>query len=178
MKRWISSCMVLAMIAAGTDSLYIETKADSEEVRILFTHDLCDHIEEVKTLDEENAVVYSGGYEYLAMALDEYRTEQTILLDAGNFSAGTMYASLNSTKAPDLTLMSRMGYDAVGVGLVDFTYGSRNGQHRRVISGCPKNRLPPFGFRNLSNLVDLIMLVCSNIVIPLPNRACMGRTAA
>ena len=124
MKRWISACMALAMIAAGTDSLYIETKADSEEVRILFTHDLRDHIEEVKSLDEENAVVYSGGYEYLATALDEYRTEQTVLLDAGNFSASTMYASLNSTKAPDLTLMSRMGYDAVGVGLVDFTYGA------------------------------------------------------
>ena len=35
-----------------------------------------------------------------------------------------------------------------------------------------------FGFRNLTNLVDLIMLVCSNIVIPLPNRVCMGRKAA
>ena len=27
-----------------------------------------------------------------------------------------------------------------------------------------------FGFRNLANMVDLIMLVCSNLVIPLPNR--------
>ncbi len=116
--------MVLALTAAATDSLYIETKADSEEVRILFTHDLRDHIEQVKTLDEQNAVVYSGGYEYLSTALDEYRTEQTVLLDAGNFSAGTMYASLNSTKAPDLSLMSQMGYDAVSVGLDDFTYGA------------------------------------------------------
>lgn len=28
-----------------------------------------------------------------------------------------------------------------------------------------------FGFRNIQNMVDLIMLVCSDIVIPLPNRA-------
>ena len=35
-----------------------------------------------------------------------------------------------------------------------------------------------FGFRNLSNMVDLIMLVCSNLVIPLPNRACMGSKPA
>ena len=35
-----------------------------------------------------------------------------------------------------------------------------------------------FGFRNLTNLVDLIMLVCSNIVIPLPNRASMVKKSA
>lgn len=27
-----------------------------------------------------------------------------------------------------------------------------------------------YGFRNFNNMVDLIMLICSNIVIPLPNR--------
>lgn len=35
-----------------------------------------------------------------------------------------------------------------------------------------------FGFRNLTNLVDLVMLVCSNIVIPLPNRASMVKKSA
>lgn len=35
-----------------------------------------------------------------------------------------------------------------------------------------------FGFRNIQNMVDLIMLVCSNIDIPLPNRAAKLRKYA
>lgn len=123
MKKMISACMALFLAAAGTDSLYIKTEAASEPVRILFTHDLNDHMNPYKTLDEENSPVELGGYAYLASAIADYRTGQSVVLDAGNFSCGSMFASLNSSKAADLNLMEQMGYDAVAVGLNDFTYG-------------------------------------------------------
>jgi hypothetical protein len=31
-----------------------------------------------------------------------------------------------------------------------------------------------YGFRNIESMIDLIMLGCSNIFIPLPNRGGMG----
>lgn len=114
--------MALLLAAAGTDSLYMKTEAASDTVRILFTHDLQDRVEQFRVLNEENAVSNTGGYSFLASAIEDYRTLNTVVLDAGNFSAGTMYASLNSTKAPDLTLMKKMGYDAVSAGLKDFSY--------------------------------------------------------
>ena len=123
MKKLMTFCMALCL-AAGSDSIYIRTNAAETPVRILFTHDLSDHVEQFKVLDDENNAVYAGGYEYLASAINDYRTDQCVLLDGGNFSAGTMFGSLNATDAPDLTLMNMMGYDAVTAGLNDFVYGA------------------------------------------------------
>lgn len=146
MKKFMTFCMALLLGTAAADSLYIRTEADSEPVRILFTHDLRNHEEQFKVLNEENQAVYAGGYEYLAAAVNEYRTEQTAVLDAGNFSTGSMYAALNSTKAPDLDLLKKIGYDAVSVGKEDFLYGAdafgemlkASGNHPAVVAANMK----------------------------------------
>lgn len=124
MKKMMKLLLTAAVCAVGVSELTYKTKAENGLVRILFTHDLRDHAEPFRSLGEENAVISFGGYAYLASAINEYKTSNTIVLDAGNFSTGTMYGSLNTSSAPDLAMMYNMGYDAVTPGIKDFAYGT------------------------------------------------------
>ena len=148
MRRLLMTVLSAFLVFAGMNITYIQANADTGTVRILFTHDLHDHIEQYKTLDEENNVILRGGYEYLSTAITEYADEDTVILDAGSFSAGTMYGALGALAAPDLTLMKKMGYDAAALGRDDFVYGTE------------------WLAKMLSSAKEMPLLVQSNIVFP------------
>lgn len=126
MKKSMSLFLAALLACTGLSNVNIKTEAAGDPVRILFTGNLNDHLELFKSLNEENKTVQVGGYTFLSSAIEENSNENTVVLDAGNFSAGTMYGSLNTSDAPDLTLMSQMGYDAVTFGETDLVYGISN----------------------------------------------------
>jgi len=96
---------------------------NSGTLRILFTHDMHDHILPYKAANEAGAVSLIGGYAYMKSAMDKYRTDTTVQVDAGDFSMGTLFNGIFETDAPDLTLLGMMGYDAVTLGNHEFDYG-------------------------------------------------------
>lgn len=91
-------------------------------LRILFTHDMHDHILPWQTA-ADGKVAPVGGYVYMKGAMDKYRTDTTLAVDAGDFSMGTLFNGVFQTDAPDLTLLGMMGYDAVTLGNHEFDYG-------------------------------------------------------
>ena len=101
-----------------------EKAVEDTNLRILFTSDLQDHILQYKQADNEEYVTL-GGYSRLANLIQLNRTENTVLIDGGNFSTGSAFSCLNSTSAPDLSLMSMFGYDAIALGDEEFTYGTQ-----------------------------------------------------
>jgi len=71
-----------------------------------------------------------GGFARLATAVDEIREnkmgegEPVLLLDAGDFLGGSAFAWLAlSGYAAELTIMQKMGYDAVAIGNHEYDYG-------------------------------------------------------
>lgn len=71
-----------------------------------------------------------GGFARLATAVNEIREnkmkegEPVLLFDAGDFLGGTPFAWLAlSGYAPELTIMQKMGYDAVAIGNHEYDYG-------------------------------------------------------
>ena len=82
----------------------------SEELTILFTHDMHDHIEEFKVY-EEGQVFKKGGYERLFQEIERHRVNEdnTLLLDAGDYSMGTLYQTIYDTESPSLRLLGKMG---------------------------------------------------------------------
>ncbi|MCH4223338.1 MAG: bifunctional metallophosphatase/5'-nucleotidase [Solobacterium sp.] len=99
-----------------------ETSSTDGTIRILFTHDLHDHILPFET-ETNGTVTEIGGYASLKTAIDEYRTDNSLLLDAGDFSMGTLFNGIYTQDAPDLSLLGDMGYDAVTLGNHEFDYG-------------------------------------------------------
>lgn len=78
--------------------------------------------------EEENSAI--GGLARLATAVDEIREnkmgegEPVLLLDAGDFLAGSAFAWLAvDGYAAELTIMQEMGYDAVAIGNHEYDYG-------------------------------------------------------
>lgn len=127
-----TSIQSFTVFAEGEDDGNIEEISEEGEekavedtnLRILFTSDLQDHILQYKQADNEEYVTL-GGYSRLANLIQLNRTENTVLIDGGNFSTGSAFSCLNSTSAPDLSLMSMFGYDAIALGDEEFTYGTQ-----------------------------------------------------
>ncbi|MCR4950666.1 MAG: 5'-nucleotidase C-terminal domain-containing protein [Solobacterium sp.] len=123
MKKLLKTCLAALFLTAGihsgTTEIYAAPETAPDTVRILFTGSLYDHISPFKLTNAEGNPQLYGGYAHILTKMDEYRSDKTVLVDTGNFSRGTFYEALNTRKAPDLTLMNIMRYDAVNLGTDD-----------------------------------------------------------
>ena len=121
MKKIVAFLSVLCVcMTLGWTSL---KAGEGDVLQILFTHDLHNNIEPFKTVDSQDEVVEMGGYAYLKSIIDKTRSEQSILVDAGDFSMGTLFNGIFESYAPDLNLLGLMGYDAITLGNHEFDYG-------------------------------------------------------
>ncbi|HLP15183.1 MAG TPA: bifunctional UDP-sugar hydrolase/5'-nucleotidase [Bacteroidota bacterium] len=92
-------------------------------IRILFTHDLHTAFEPETHRTDEGQTRSSGGFARLASAIRTKRLEVpggTLVVDAGDYSSGTIFSTLYTSDGPELQLMGMMGYDAVTPGNHEF----------------------------------------------------------
>lgn len=125
MKRAVPFMLITLMGISALHPYITTVKADdsSDDLRILFTNDLHDHVMPSPLVQEDNSVIQAGGYAHLKGAIDEERNDNSVLVDAGDFSTGTYFEGVYENDAPDLSLMGKMGYDAITLGERDFDYG-------------------------------------------------------
>lgn len=103
-----------------------------------------------------------GGFARLAQAVKDIRTdkkatnEPVLLLSAGDYLGGSPYSWLAlSGRAPELTIMKKIGYDAVIIGNHEYDYGPEHLAKYLQAAGYPEvaeetlllasNILPPSG---------------------------------
>lgn len=100
-----------------------DSASPKESITILFTHDLHDNFLpfEVKRAQGEITV---GGFARLYSSIKEQREKdpEAILLDAGDFSMGTLFQTIYTTDAPGLRMMGKMGYDVITFGNHEFDF--------------------------------------------------------
>ena len=103
-------CMLLPAAAVGT----------THETTILFTNDLHSHFLPQPTDDGGE----SGGYARLATVLKQQRraNPDALVLDAGDFSIGSLIQTLYTTRGAELRTMGALGYDAVTMGNHEFDH--------------------------------------------------------
>ncbi|EPR12179.1 bifunctional metallophosphatase/5'-nucleotidase [Ruminiclostridium papyrosolvens] len=148
-----------ALFAVATIMIFIfvfsKTYADQEprEVKILFTHDMHDHLLPNKG-EYNGSTVWTGGYSRLKTVIDEEKSgsKNIVLVDAGDYSMGDLFQSLYSTDAPELRIMGQMGYDVTTLGNHEFEFKD-TGLTRHLYSA-----------KNSSD--KLPEIVSSNIVFP------------
>lgn len=124
MRQRISAlflAFILAMLcvlpAAATEPLAVMS-----ETTILFTHDLHSHF----LPQPAEGGGESGGYARLKTAIDVEKSvhPDALLLDAGDFSIGSLIQTLYTTQAAELRTMGAMGYDATTIGNHEFDHES------------------------------------------------------
>lgn len=157
MKIYSIFCIALIVIVSfGFIQASPVLATAEEEMTILFTHDLHDNYDpfEVERNGEKQIV---GGIARLYEAIKQERLKEpdALLVDAGDFSMGTLFQTIFSTDAPMLQLMGMMEYDAVTYGNHEFDFraeGLANALNAAQASG---EKVPP--------------IVASNIIFPTEN---------
>ena len=113
--------VVLFMIPVFSQEAFAESSGKS--MTILFTHDMHDHMLPFD-IDENGKVLQLGGYARIKTVIDQERKKDPnlLLVDAGDFSMGTLFQSIFSSDAPELRILGQMGYDATTFGNHEFDF--------------------------------------------------------
>jgi len=127
MKRIKIFCflILLFLLVLPSAGLKAADVCSEKELMILFTHDLHSYFLPHRILTENGQQLQQGGYARMAYVINEQRrlhSNKTILVDAGDFSMGTLFHTSFMTEASELRLMGKMGYDVTTFGNHDFDF--------------------------------------------------------
>ncbi|MBA4423556.1 MAG: bifunctional metallophosphatase/5'-nucleotidase, partial [Syntrophus sp. (in: bacteria)] len=125
LRKMIPAMVALLMIATGFPGMDVTAgePAARERLVILFTHDLHSYFLPQRIAAPDGPPVERGGYAKLLSLIRENREgDRTLLVDAGDFSMGTLFHTTFMTEAAELRLMAAMGYDVMTLGNHDFDF--------------------------------------------------------
>jgi 5'-nucleotidase/UDP-sugar diphosphatase len=146
-RRTILAMGVLLLILAGIPRADVAAggPAARERLILLFTHDLHSYFLPQRVATPGGSPVERGGYAKLMTLIREARVREghrTLLLDAGDFSMGTLFHTAFMTEAAEIRLMAAMGYDAMTLGNHDFDFHLDGLAKTLRVARAAEKRLP------------------------------------
>ncbi|MBQ2922994.1 MAG: bifunctional metallophosphatase/5'-nucleotidase [Tyzzerella sp.] len=139
-KRIILSCLLVFLLAtAGVFCL--AANSSTKKLDVMFLHDTHSHLNEFATV-EDGETQTLGGFAKIKTLINQQKAENpdTLLLDAGDFSMGTLVQVVYEEEASELRMLGNLGMDAVTLGNHEFDYkaeGLANMLNTAVSSGDP-----------------------------------------
>jgi 5'-nucleotidase / UDP-sugar diphosphatase len=139
-----------ALICAST--IGYATERNQRTLSILFTHDLHSQILPHTTVADDGSVRATGGFARLSTAIRRERSRRpsaTLVVDAGDYSMGTLFHTLVMDRAVELRMLGMLGYDAGTFGNHDLDFrwdGVIRSLHAARTSG---DRVIPLATSNL-----------------------------
>lgn len=97
-----------------------------KSVDVMFLHDTHSHLDSFLTvIDNEEAFV--GGFARIKTLIKEQKEKNpdTLILDAGDFSMGTLVQTIFSSDSAELRMLGALGCDATTLGNHEFDYRSK-----------------------------------------------------
>jgi 5'-nucleotidase / UDP-sugar diphosphatase len=161
--KGICSLLIVTLILSLSIPAY-SAENSGKSLTILFTHDMHDHFLPAQ-MDIDGVNMELGGYARLSSAIkaEKEKDKNLILLDAGDFSMGTLFQSIYASDAPELRTLGQLGYDAVTLGNHEFDFradglaDSLNAAKASLSIKNEENKLPE--------------IVASNIEFPVEEKA-------
>jgi len=122
MKRVrIASIILIMVLISSLVPASISADSDSEEITVLFTHDTHDYLYSSSTMDKDKLVNH-GGAAKLKTLVDQNMDENTIYVDAGDYSMGTL-TQVGFTEAFELRNLGLSGCAITTFGNHEFDLG-------------------------------------------------------
>lgn len=122
MKRykWALRVAVMVFLAVSINGF---TQEETEELNIVFTHDLHSHLESFN-LETDGTVEEVGGFAKIKTIIDGKieANPDTLVVDAGDFSMGTLYQTIYEEEASELRMLGAMGFDVTTLGNHELDY--------------------------------------------------------
>ncbi|MFH1080620.1 MAG: bifunctional UDP-sugar hydrolase/5'-nucleotidase [Pseudomonadota bacterium] len=139
-------CLLLVLaLGGGREDIRAQAAPSTEQLSIVFTHDLHSYFLPHDVFTGEGRPTQRGGYAKISRLIQAQRAlkgNRMLLVDAGDFSMGTLFHTTFMTKAAELRLMGEMGYDATTFGNHDFDFHNDGLAATMRIAGSKGMRLP------------------------------------
>ena len=135
---------------------------------IIHSNDLHSHLRPSFSLEKRKSI---GGFARIASIVKKIKQERSnpvIVLDAGDFMMGSLFHTISREKGLELTLMGKIGYDAVAIGNHEFDF-KPVGLAKIITSGTniPKIIASNLVFSQKSSLDDdLEKLFLKKVILP------------
>lgn len=124
-KKFSVFALVLAvmLLLLMRPQTMVSAETESKSVDIMFLHDLHSHMENFASV-ENGETVYLGGVPQIKTLIDEKKAENpdTLVLDAGDFSMGTLIQTVYETEAAELKMLGNIGCEVTTLGNHEFDY--------------------------------------------------------
>ena len=125
-KRIVSLFLATTLLMPLTQITPLNAESNTKEVDVMFTHDTHSHLDSFTTnIDGEFQEV--GGFSRIKTLINEQKKENpnTLILDGGDFSMGTLIQTVYETQAAELRMLGYLGYDVTTLGNHEFDYRSK-----------------------------------------------------
>ena len=117
--------LIIAILVLPVLDIPVEASAETKQLDVLFTHDTHSHLDSFSTIvnGEKKEV---GGFAKIKTLINEKKKENpdTLVLDGGDFSMGTLIQTVYDTEAAELRMLGYLGYDVTTFGNHEFDYRS------------------------------------------------------
>ena len=124
-RRILSIVLTIAILLLLVLDIPV-TAAGTKKVDVLFTHDIHSHLDSFSTIvDGQQKEV--GGFAKIKTLMDEKKKDNpdTLVLDGGDFSMGTLIQTVYDTEAAELRMLGYLGYDVTTFGNHEYDYRSK-----------------------------------------------------
>jgi 5'-nucleotidase/UDP-sugar diphosphatase len=119
-------CLLLILtVWESREDVRAQAAPSTGQLSIVFTHDLHSYFLPHEVFTGEGLPAQRGGYAKITRLVQEQRAlkgDRILLVDAGDFSMGTLFHTTFMKEAAELKLMGEMGYDATTFGNHDFDF--------------------------------------------------------
>lgn len=119
---WLIAVIILPLMTG----MQVWAKTESKQLDILFTHDTHSHLNSFTTI-VNGEKKKAGGFAKLKTLIDEHKkvNPDTLVLDGGDFSMGTLIQTVYDTEAAELRMLGQIGCDVTTLGNHEFDYQSK-----------------------------------------------------
>lgn len=140
MKKYMLKSKLLLFALLLITTFGITSFAGSEKkVDVLFVHDTHSHLNEFATVEDGKSQVL-GGFSKIKTLINEQKEKNpdTLILDAGDFSMGTLIQAVFEEEASEIRMLGNLGVEVTTFGNHEFDYrakGLSNMMNSAVSSG-------------------------------------------
>ena len=127
------------LFIAGCFAITGMADSKEKEVDVMFLHDTHSHLNEFATVEDEKTQVL-GGFAKIKTLINEQKEDNpdTLVLDAGDFSMGTLIQVMYEEEASEIRMLGEIGVDVATFGNHEYDYkakGLANMLNNAVVSG-------------------------------------------
>ena len=125
MKKKLLACAIglLVLLTIAIPQMDAVAEQQGNKVDIMFLHDTHSHLNSFTTV-EGTETVTMGGFARIKTLINAQKTQnpETLLLDAGDFSMGTLVQVVYEEEAAELRMLGELGMEATTLGNHEFDY--------------------------------------------------------